>query len=431
MTFSLFVDTEYQAIVPRFAGELHALLSLRGTAGLPDVPRSVVFAIDTSSSMQGYPLMQVCSSVLITLSRMAAHDRAAIVAFDGEVRVLHEMTTLERGYHALQQAVFDISSGAGTCISGALEAATSLLATERLDRHRLIVLLTDGEPSVGLRSTRELIALVRQRLHDTTLLTLGIGPNYDPHLCRALAVAGHGAHHFIAHGAESQRVLPAALDQVAQTVLSQPTLRVRAAPGVRIDAALHDAIHVVRNDDRTLTIRLPDLTADDEGCVVLGLFLDNTTSAHDGSTRALFEVEASGRDLIYGGASYVVRHEVRVRLSPTGLGTPSPIVRAHRLLLRCGAIREHARELLVRGSGAKAAERLDHAAQELADALEWLPPGTLADRLRDALDLLRSERNAWRAVSNELQARFAVRRSHAASLWSCPGVPLQRLHDDL
>lgn len=419
------VEPERHTLPAAFEGDQHVLVTVRCLADqrpsgqrAVTMPRSVIFVIDASGSMTGRPLAEVSAAVLWQVERMTEQDRVAVVAFDRAAHCVAPFTSLDAdGRGRVRDAVLGIISGGGTNLSAALALGQSLLAGEDEQRHKMLALFSDGEPSVGVCDPAALVQLVRE-WRDVTLVALGFGPHYDPRLLGALAAAGHGPHRFIEGSSACRSETSEAFGQVTAARFLQPRLALTAGRGVRLLSATHpriDSTDIARGGTGTLELRLPDLVAGDE----LGVMVRVRVRTHAGSigvaARALLVAEVSAREGS-NAAPKAVNAEAMVRLSAHGAGARTPGVRAHLALMRCDALREE-------GRAALEDERLDDAISLLNVALGELEAAQrsvaahgqhhpeLRRKLDEADHIVRSECAAWRGTRTRHDTLVAVRRS--------------------
>jgi Ca-activated chloride channel family protein len=163
-------------------------------AGAPRVAREVTFVIDTSGSMAGSPIVQAKAALALALERLRPGDRFNVVEFNSHARALFaaplpaDPATLGRA----RSFVNGLAANGGTEMHKALalalkpgEAAPGLV--------RQVVFLTDG--AVG--NEDELFALIRERLGERRLFTVGIGSAPNAHFMRKAAQFGRGTHTMI------------------------------------------------------------------------------------------------------------------------------------------------------------------------------------------------------------------------------------------
>ncbi|MGF1446166.1 MAG: von Willebrand factor type A domain-containing protein [Pikeienuella sp.] len=187
-------------------------IGLKGYELTPEErPRAnLVFLIDTSGSMNApdkLPLL--LNAFRLLLDRLDEDDRVSIVTYAGSAGTVLEPTPAsEKGkiLAALDRLSAGGSTAGGEGIRQAYALAEANLDPEGVNR---VILATDGDFNVGIRSTEELQGFVeRKRATGVLLSVLGFGRgNYNDALMQALAQNGNGQAAFIDTLSEARKVL--------------------------------------------------------------------------------------------------------------------------------------------------------------------------------------------------------------------------------
>lgn len=157
------------------------------------LPREVVFIIDTSGSMEGTSIEQAREALALALERLDPADRFNVIEFNSSAYPLFddERTADPETVRQAVRWVRKLQSRGGTEMSGALDLA--LDGSSSPDRVRQVIFLTDG--AVG--NETQLFGLIKQKLGDTRLFTVGIGSAPNSHFMRKAAQAGRGTFTYI------------------------------------------------------------------------------------------------------------------------------------------------------------------------------------------------------------------------------------------
>jgi Ca-activated chloride channel homolog len=178
-------------------GATYALVTLFPPVGsqveTARLPREVVFVIDTSGSMQGLSLRQARVALLLAISRLRSADRFNVIRFSDHTEALWESTrpATAENRRAARGWVARLAANGGTEMAGAIEAA--LVGSDDPGLVRQVVFLTDG--SVG--NEDQLFGIIRARLGDTRLFTVGIGSAPNGHFMTKAAESGHGTFTYV------------------------------------------------------------------------------------------------------------------------------------------------------------------------------------------------------------------------------------------
>lgn len=157
------------------------------------LPREVVFVIDTSGSMEGLSIQQARQALLLAIERLGPGDRFNVIRFSDTTDALFEAArpVTRDSQAAARRFVQGLRASGGTRMRPALEAA--LAGGDFPGLVRQVLFLTDG--AVG--NEDELFGVIRQRLGDTRLFTVGIGSAPNGHFMTKAAEFGHGTFTYV------------------------------------------------------------------------------------------------------------------------------------------------------------------------------------------------------------------------------------------
>lgn len=171
---------------------------------------NLVFLIDTSGSMNApdkLPLLLNAFRLLV--DRLGEQDRVSIVTYAGSAGTVLEPTPAsEKG--KILAALDRLSAGGSTAGGEGIRQAYALAETNKIDDGvNRVILATDGDFNVGIRSTEELESFVeRKRAGGVMLSVIGFGRgNYNDVLMQALAQNGNGQAAYIDTLSEARKVL--------------------------------------------------------------------------------------------------------------------------------------------------------------------------------------------------------------------------------
>ncbi|KPK00031.1 MAG: hypothetical protein AMJ60_02945 [Desulfobacterales bacterium SG8_35] len=157
------------------------------------IPREVIFVVDVSGSMDGPSIKQAKEALDYAVSRLTPDDRFNIITFSDIVDKLfnYPMTGSTEHINKALHFIDGLDASGGTEIAPALYE--SLDGGTNLNRIRQVIFLTDG--SVG--NEQQLFEIVRERLGDSRLFTVGIGSAPNSYLMRNIAERGKGTFTYI------------------------------------------------------------------------------------------------------------------------------------------------------------------------------------------------------------------------------------------
>lgn len=162
------------------------------------LPKSVVFVVDRSGSMSGEKLRQAQASLKYMINSLNPKDTFNIVSYSSAVQIfrpeLEEVTQDTQKQANL--FVDDIYAGGGTNINEALTAALGLL--QDAERPNYVLFLTDGLPTVGVTSEKEIAANVdAANLLKARVFSFGVGYDVNSRLLDRLSDAQRGTSVFV------------------------------------------------------------------------------------------------------------------------------------------------------------------------------------------------------------------------------------------
>jgi Ca-activated chloride channel homolog len=192
------------------------------------VGRDLTLVVDISGSMSGEKLDQAKAALRQALGSLRSSDRFRLIAFSNAVREFREgFTPASRDAVAeARRFVDDLSANGGTNLAGAVEAA--LAERPGAERLPLVLLLTDGIPSVGEQAPDRIAAEAAGRIGRARIFTVGVGTDVNTYLLDRLAVEGRGSATYVPPGADVGDAVGGVLSKLARPALID--LRIVEAP---------------------------------------------------------------------------------------------------------------------------------------------------------------------------------------------------------
>jgi Ca-activated chloride channel family protein len=183
------------------------------------VGRDLTLVVDVSGSMSGEKLEQAKAALRQALGSLRSADRFRLIAFSSAVRSFREGFT-DATPDALVDArrfVEDLNANGGTNLAGAVQAALG----ERTDSERLslVLLLTDGIPSVGEEAPDRIAAEAAGHIGRARIFTVGVGTDVNTYLLDRLAVEGRGSATYVSPGADVGDAVGTVLNKLARPAL--------------------------------------------------------------------------------------------------------------------------------------------------------------------------------------------------------------------
>lgn len=186
------------------------------------VAKDVVFVLDTSGSMAEDGKMDKAKAALrFGVNSLGARDRFNVISFAGEERLMSERIVAadEAGKNQAREFIERMRATGGTNINEALVAAFKQLQSG--DRPQMIVLITDGQPTVGETQASRILANAKQANKTSArLFTFGVGYDINTLLLDGLANENRGTVGYIEPKEDLEIKVSKFFSQVNHPVLS-------------------------------------------------------------------------------------------------------------------------------------------------------------------------------------------------------------------
>jgi Ca-activated chloride channel family protein len=158
------------------------------------VGRELIFVLDTSGSMQGFPITQAKFVMSRAIDQMGPQDTFNLITFTGDTNILWDepRPNTEKNREEAQQFLETRKGSGGTEMMKAIDAA--LVKTKRpnpvgnAEPIRIVCFMTDGY--VG--NDMAIIDAVKKNAGTTRVFSFGIGSSVNRFLIDGMALAGRG-----------------------------------------------------------------------------------------------------------------------------------------------------------------------------------------------------------------------------------------------
>ena len=213
-------------------GRYYGLLMILPPAASPGarLAREVTFVLDTSGSMAGASIRQAKEALELALARLGPGDRFNVIEFNSSAQRLFAapQDVNPRNVRLAIDWVRGLEARGGTEMASALRLA--LAGGEAEGRIRQVVFLTDG--AVG--NEEALFGLIRERLGEARLFTVGIGSAPNSHFMSKAAQLGRGTFTYIGRIDEVQQKMSELFAKIESPVMKG--IEVRWPAGVHAEA---------------------------------------------------------------------------------------------------------------------------------------------------------------------------------------------------
>ncbi|XP_029472359.1 inter-alpha-trypsin inhibitor heavy chain H2 [Rhinatrema bivittatum] len=168
---------------------------------LAPLPKNILFVIDVSGSMWGLKMKQTVEAMKTILDDLRPEDQFSLIDFNHNVRCWREelVSASPMETSDAKKYIQNVQPNGGTNINEALLRAIFILTEAQklgmLDPKSvsLIVLVSDGDPTVGELKLPKIQQNVKQNMRDDfSLYSLGIGFDVDYDFLEKIALDNHG-----------------------------------------------------------------------------------------------------------------------------------------------------------------------------------------------------------------------------------------------
>ncbi len=179
-------------------------------------PREVVFVVDNSGSMDGFPVAQARRLVRRSLRNLRPTDTFQIIKFAGAPdqfaprAVQASPDNVARGVRYVGQ----MQGAGGTEFLPALRAALS--ARKDPERARIVLFITDGY--VGYE--QEILRYLRQNIAGVNLFALGVGSSVNRFLIDGMARIGSGSPFYLLNSEKASSVVEQVFSMISRPALT-------------------------------------------------------------------------------------------------------------------------------------------------------------------------------------------------------------------
>jgi len=150
-------------------------------------PKEIVFVLDTSGSMMGYPIEKAKEVIKLTMDGLHSRDTFNLITFAGDTHVLfpEPVKATPENVEKAQRFLLSRQGGGGTEMMKAIRAA--LDPSDSQEHVRIVCFLTDGYVGNDLEIVQEV-----KRHANARVFSMGIGSSVNRFLLDKMAEEGRG-----------------------------------------------------------------------------------------------------------------------------------------------------------------------------------------------------------------------------------------------
>ena len=187
------------------------------------LPKEMVFVVDTSCSMSGFPLDKAKDAMRLAIDEMNPNDRFLVMDFNDQVSALapRPLTNSAANRQRGRDFVNAFHGSGGTRMLDGIEASLDLPADPEL--LRTVLFLTDGY----IGNEADILAAIEQRLGaGTRLFSLVIGSSVNRYLLDRMAQVGRGGVDVVLHAEDADDAVQRFYDRIRNPILTDLDVRI-------------------------------------------------------------------------------------------------------------------------------------------------------------------------------------------------------------
>ncbi|HDZ21733.1 hypothetical protein LCGC14_0284950 [marine sediment metagenome] len=180
------------------------------------MPREIIFVLDTSGSMRGFPIETSKSIMRRAIKELRHADTFNLITFAGTTKILWDKlrANTEANRAEAMKFVDSLEGGGGTEMMKAIHAA--LAGEHDPEKIRIVAFLTDGY--VG--NDMAIIDAVQKNARTTRVFSFGIGTSVNRYLLGNMARAGRGEAAYALNQGQAEKTAEQFYDRINAPVLT-------------------------------------------------------------------------------------------------------------------------------------------------------------------------------------------------------------------
>lgn len=269
------------------------------------MPLNLCLVIDRSGSMEGEPLEYVKRACGHVVDLLEPSDILSIVTFEEQVEVLMPARRVVNKA-LVKEHINRIQPGNTTNLyDGMVAGCMQVASVNALGYLNRVLLLTDGEPTAGIKDFAAIVAQVgEQKNRGISITALGFGSEYNEELMAAIARRSGGNYYYITQPALIPEVFRRELETLMTVVAKNVRVRVSFPRGVQ--ARYVYGVPSPRMSQRSMEFVLPDI---ERGSMVANLS-ELEFDRHVPGTYRVARAEVTYDDAVSGRAETITADAV-------------------------------------------------------------------------------------------------------------------------
>ncbi|HYI93048.1 MAG TPA: VIT domain-containing protein [Bryobacteraceae bacterium] len=182
-------------------------------------PKELVFVLDTSGSMSGFPIEKAKETMKLALEGLYSKDTFNLITFSGDTHILfpQPVAATAENLRSAQAFLASRRGGGGTEM---MKAVTAALAPSSSKQHvRVVCFMTDGYVGNEAEIIREI-----ERYSNARVFSFGIGGSVNRYLLDKMAEAGRGEVEYVALNGDGSAAARRFYERVRSPLLTDITV---------------------------------------------------------------------------------------------------------------------------------------------------------------------------------------------------------------
>jgi Ca-activated chloride channel family protein len=186
--------------------------------------KDIVLVADTSGSMAGEKIDQTRRALKYVINSLSSQDRFGLIQFNTDVEAfkLNLLTATPENKKSALEYVDTLEARGGTNISEALNLSKHMLA-ENVGHTSYLVLMTDGEPTVGETDAAKIVKSIAQD-SKVRVFDFGVGYDVNTRFLNELAEEHHGTSQYVEPNENLETAVSSFYDKIKNPVLTDVTI---------------------------------------------------------------------------------------------------------------------------------------------------------------------------------------------------------------
>ncbi len=185
------------------------------------ISKDIIFVLDTSGSMRGHKIKQAKDALRFCINRLGKGDRFNVIRFATDVSLYKDSLVIvnNKNIKGVLDFVDEFEARGGTNINNALLSSIEMFTDSK--RPRMIVFLTDGEPTVGVTDMKDIVKnLTLANKSKTRIFVFGVGNNVNSHLLDRIVEAHRGISEYVAYKENIEDKVSSFYRKISEPILS-------------------------------------------------------------------------------------------------------------------------------------------------------------------------------------------------------------------